>query len=54
MEQITCKNLAIGYDGKVLLKDINFSVKSGDYSLSLHRTDLPLSLRISRKGFCPD
>ena len=31
MEQITCKNLAIGYDGKVLLKDINFSVKSGDY-----------------------
>lgn len=23
MEQITCKNLAIGYDGKVLLKDIN-------------------------------
>ena len=31
MEQITCKNLAIGYDGKVLLKDINFSVESGDY-----------------------
>lgn len=31
MEQITCKNLAIGYYGKVLLKDINFSVKSGDY-----------------------
>lgn len=31
MEQITCKNLAIGYDGKVLLKDINFSVNSGDY-----------------------
>lgn len=31
MEQITCKNLAIGYDRKALLKDINFSVKSGDY-----------------------
>ena len=31
MEQITCKNLAIGYDGKALLKDINFSVESGDY-----------------------
>ena len=31
MEQIICQNLAIGYDGKVLLKDINFSVKEGDY-----------------------
>lgn len=31
MEQITCKNLAIGYDRKALLKDINFSVESGDY-----------------------
>jgi len=31
MEQITCKNLAIGYDGKALLKNINFSVESGDY-----------------------
>lgn len=31
MEQITCENLAIGYDGKILVKDINFCVKSGDY-----------------------
>ena len=31
MEQIICQNLAIGYDGKVLLQDINFSVKEGDY-----------------------
>lgn len=31
MEQIICQNLAIGYDGKVLLQDINFSVKDGDY-----------------------
>lgn len=31
MEQIICENLAIGYDGKVLLQDINFSVKEGDY-----------------------
>ena len=31
MEQIICENLAIGYDGKELLRDINFSVKNGDY-----------------------
>ena len=31
MEQIICQNLAIGYDGRVLLQDINFSVKEGDY-----------------------
>ena len=31
MEQVTCRNLAIGYDGRVLLQDINFSVKEGDY-----------------------
>ena len=31
MEQIICQNLAIGYDGRVLLQDINFSVKDGDY-----------------------
>ncbi len=31
MEQIICENLTIGYDGKELLKDINFSVKNGDY-----------------------
>ena len=43
MEQITCKNLAIGYDGKVLLKDINFSVKSGDYLCNLQQ---PISGKI--------
>lgn len=31
MEQVICQNLAIGYDGRVLLQDINFSVKEGDY-----------------------
>ena len=31
MEQIICQNLAVGYDGRVLLQDINFSVKEGDY-----------------------
>ena len=34
MEQIICQNLAIGHDGKVLLQDINFSVKEGDYLCS--------------------
>lgn len=31
MSQIICKNLAIGYDGKAILKDINFSINEGDY-----------------------
>ena len=30
-KQVICQDLAIGYDGKVLLQDINFSVKEGDY-----------------------
>lgn len=31
MSQIICQNLAIGYDGKAILKDINFSIIEGDY-----------------------
>lgn len=31
VNQIECKNLAIGYDAKIILKDISFSVNSGDY-----------------------
>ena len=31
MAQITCQNLSIGYEGKVILRDINFSVYQGDY-----------------------
>ena len=31
MEQLTCHDLAIGYNGKAIEKDINFSVKSGEY-----------------------
>lgn len=31
MSQIVCKNLAIGYEGNVILKDINFSVEKKDY-----------------------
>lgn len=30
-KQVICQELTIGYDGKVLLQDINFSVKEGDY-----------------------
>lgn len=31
MSQIICQNLVIGYDGKAILKDINFSINEGDY-----------------------
>lgn len=31
MSQIICQNLAIGYDGKAILKDINISINEGDY-----------------------
>ena len=31
MSQIICQNLAIGYDGKAILKDKNFSINEGDY-----------------------
>ena len=31
MSQIICQNLAIGYYGKAILKDINFSINEGDY-----------------------
>ncbi len=31
MVQLTCNNLTIGYDGKMVLKELNFSVNSGDY-----------------------
>lgn len=31
MAQLTCRNLCLGYDSKVILKDLNFSVNEGDY-----------------------
>lgn len=31
MAQLTCKNLTIGYDSKIILRNLNFSVNSGDY-----------------------
>ncbi len=31
MAQLTCNNLTIGYDGKTVLKGLNFSVNRGDY-----------------------
>ncbi|WP_349945293.1 ABC transporter ATP-binding protein [Lacrimispora sp. BS-2] len=31
MAQLTCNNLSIGYDGKTVLKGLDFSVNSGDY-----------------------
>lgn len=31
MKQLECKNLSIGYDGKVIVNNINFEVNKGDY-----------------------
>lgn len=31
MSLLTCQNLSVGYDGKAVLENLNFSVKSGEY-----------------------
>ena len=31
MALMTCRDLALGYDGEVLVKDLNFEVNAGDY-----------------------
>lgn len=31
MAQLICRNLTLGYDGKAVLENVNFSVNSGDY-----------------------
>jgi len=31
MEQLTCKNLKLGYENITLMEDLNFSVEKGDY-----------------------
>jgi zinc transport system ATP-binding protein len=31
MAQLTCKNLVLGYDSKVIINGLNFSVNKGDY-----------------------
>ena len=31
MSQIICRDLAIGYEGKTVVQNINLSVKKGDY-----------------------
>ena len=31
MSQIICQDLSIGYEGKTILQDINFTVEKGDY-----------------------
>lgn len=31
MALLTCENLALGYDGNVILQDLNFQVERGDY-----------------------
>ena len=31
MAQLTCQNLSLGYDGRAILQNLNFSVNSGDF-----------------------
>lgn len=31
MAQLTCQNLTLKYDGRVILEDLNFTVRAGDY-----------------------
>ena len=31
MAQLKCENVTLGYDGKAIVKDLNFSVNAGDY-----------------------
>ncbi|MBS6397251.1 MAG: ABC transporter ATP-binding protein [Clostridiales bacterium] len=31
MAQLTCRDLMLGYEGKAVVRDLNFSVNSGDY-----------------------
>ncbi|MDO4562355.1 MAG: ABC transporter ATP-binding protein [Clostridia bacterium] len=31
MAQLTCQNLSLGYDGKVILQDLSFSIDEGSY-----------------------
>jgi len=31
MVQLACKNLSVGYEGKEILHNINFSINQGDY-----------------------
>lgn len=64
MAQLTCKNLSIGYDSKIILNNINFEVNSGDYicivgengsgKSTLMKTILGLQPMISGKVFTGD
>ena len=31
MAQLTCHDLAVGYDGNAVLQGLNFEVRAGDY-----------------------
>ena len=64
MAQLTCKNLSIGYDSKIILNNINFEVNAGDYiciigengsgKSSLMKTILGLQPPINGKVFTGD
>ena len=64
MAQLTCKNLSVGYDSKIILNNINFEVNAGDYiciigengsgKSSLMKTILGLQPPINGKVFTGD
>ena len=64
MAQLTCKNLSIGYDSKIILNNINFEANAGDYiciigengsgKSSLMKTILGLQPPINGKVFTGD
>lgn len=64
MEQITCKDLTLGYDGKEILRDLSFQICAGDYlcivgengagKSTLMRTVLGLQAPISGKVLLGD
>ena len=40
MAQLTCQDLSVGYEGKAVLQDLNFSVRSGDFLCIVGKTAL--------------
>ena len=38
MAQLTCENLVLGYEGRAVVRDLNFEVNSGDYLCIVGRT----------------
>ena len=39
MPLLTCRDLALGYDGETLVRDLNFTVNAGDYLFLMASTN---------------